>query len=344
MRRVAAVLVVVTLVLVGFLAVKLRAQQLQLTGPSGGSGEVEGTRVRVASRLSARVVSLEARKGDQVKKGQVLVRLDCTEPEQVLAEARGRLLSAQASLKAAQAQVAVASGQRTAHTKAVTAAEQQAEALATQRDASKRQADRLDAVANDVAFSNRDQVRATTMGLEHQVNAALATSQVSAAQAVAAGNQARAAEAQAEAAERAVDIAQTAVERAMVLVSECELRAPRDAAVESVLFEVGELVGPGVVVVKLLDLSVVTATFYLPNAELKAVKAGARATLRADALPDETFAGVVRTVALEAEFTPRNIQTRTDRDRLVYPVEVLVENPGQKLRAGMPVQVVLEGK
>jgi HlyD family secretion protein len=63
----------------------------------------------------------------------------------------------------------------------------------------------------------------------------------------------------------------------------------------------------------------------------------------ADAWPGERFAGKVATVALEAEFTPRNIQTRTDRDRLVYPVEVVVPNPGARLRPGMPVQVVLPG-
>ena len=63
----------------------------------------------------------------------------------------------------------------------------------------------------------------------------------------------------------------------------------------------------------------------------------------ADAFPDEEFEGTVRTVALEAEFTPRNIQTRTDRDRLVYPVEVIVVNRDGKLRAGMPVQVTLPG-
>jgi len=48
-------------------------------------------------------------------------------------------------------------------------------------------------------------------------------------------------------------------------------------------------------------------------------------------------------VSLEAEFTPRNIQTRTDRDRLVYPGEVRVVNRDGKLRSGMPVQVTLTG-
>jgi HlyD family secretion protein len=51
----------------------------------------------------------------------------------------------------------------------------------------------------------------------------------------------------------------------------------------------------------------------------------------------------VTTVAAHAEFTPRNIQTRTDRDRLVYPVEVALGNSAGKLRPGMPVQVSLPG-
>jgi len=63
----------------------------------------------------------------------------------------------------------------------------------------------------------------------------------------------------------------------------------------------------------------------------------------ADAWPSDRFEGVVRTVAAQAEFTPRNIQTRTDRDRLVYPVEVWIANREGKLRPGMPVQVLLQG-
>ncbi len=343
MKRIAAVLGILTLVLVGLLAAKLRAQETALRGPSGGSGVIEGTRVRVAAKLSSRVVELRVRQGDLVKQGDVLARLDCEEPTQLLAEAEARLASARATVRAAQAQVLVASGQQSALSKAVLAAQAQADALAAQRDASRRQAERLDAVAGDVAFASRDQVRASAVGLEHQVTAAQVSGQVSAEQARAAGGQARAAQAQAEGAEATVGAAEAAVARARLLLAECTLTAPRDAAVEDVPFEVGELVSPGAVVVKLLDLREVTATFYLPNAELGAAQAGGKAEVVADALPDQVFEGRVRTVALEAEFTPRNIQTRTDRDRLVYPVEVVVANPGGKLRAGMPVQVTLPG-
>ena len=341
MRRIAVVFAVLTLGLVVLLGIKLRAQDQALQGPTRGSSEVEGTSVRVASRLSARLLSVEVKQGDAVKKGQVLARIDCVDPQQLLLEAQSRLSAAEANVRVAQAQVLVAMGQQSAYARAATAGQAQAQALAAQRDASRRQAERLAAVASDVSFSSRDQVQASASGLEHQVVAAEAQRQVSLEQAKAAGGQAKAAAAQAEAAELQAQAAKTAVVRAQALVAECELVAPRDASVEDVLFEPGELLGPGAVVVKLVDLSEVTATLYVPNAELAAVKPGGRVTLEADAFPGQTFDGTIRTVALQAEFTPRNIQTRTDRDRLVYPVEIVVANPQQTLRAGMPVQITL---
>jgi HlyD family secretion protein len=192
-----------------------------------------------------------------------------------------------------------------------------------------------------VAESSIDQTRASAAGLAHQTEAARAQASASAAQVRAADVGIRAAAAQAEAAAAQVRAAESAVERVRLLAAECELRAPRDAEVALLPHEAGELVAPGAVLARLVDLSEVTATFYLPNAEVGAVVPGARAVVVADAWPGERFEGTVRTVALEAEFTPRNIQTRSDRDRLVYPVEVLVANPGGKLRAGMPVQVTL---
>jgi HlyD family secretion protein len=140
-----------------------------------------------------------------------------------------------------------------------------------------------------------------------------------------------------------VAAAEAGVARAELLAAECEIRAPRDAELGELPHEAGELVSPGATLARLIDLSDTKATFYLPNADLAAVKPGAPAVVVADAWPGESFTGKVRTVALEAEFTPRNIQTRSDRDRLVYPVEISVDNRAGKLRAGMPVQVTLSG-
>ncbi|ABS25101.1 HlyD family secretion protein [Anaeromyxobacter sp. Fw109-5] len=345
MRRVVAVLVVLTVVLGGLIALRLWTQARALAAPSGGSGEIEGIDVDLSSRVGARILEIRVREGDPVKAGDLLVRLDCADPAAQLAEATARLEAARAQAIAAGAQIQASRRARTAAGASEEAARAQAAALGAQAEAAARQAKRLEALPQDVPASSIDQTRASASGLEHQTAAAKAQALASAAQARAADVGIRSASAQAEAATAQMRAAEAAVERAKILVGECDVRAPRDAEVATLPHEAGELVSPGAILARLVDLSEVTATFYLPNAEVGAVKPGARAVIVADAFPEERFEGTIRTVALEAEFTPRNIQTRTDRDRLVYPVEVTVKNRGGKLRAGMPVQVTLdEGK
>jgi len=301
MRRVATVLAVLVVVLGSLIALRLWRQARALAAPSGGSGEIEGTAVDLSSRVGARILEVAVREGARVAQGDLLVRLDCADPEAQLAEAEARLAASRSQAVAARAQ---------------------SQASQRSRGAAERQAARLSALPADVAAASIDQTQASAAGLGHQTEAAEA-------QAVAAAAQVRAAEA--------------AVARVRLLAGECEIRAPRAAEVATLPHEAGELVAPGALLVRLVDLSDVKATFYLPNAEIGAVKPGARAIVVADAWPGEEFEATVRTVALEAEFTPRNIQTRTDRDRLVYPIEVAVKNRDGKLRAGMPVQVTLPG-
>jgi HlyD family secretion protein len=343
MRRVVVILVVLSAALAGLIALRLWTQARALAAPAGGSGEIEGVAVDLSSRVGARVVEVAVREGQRVAAGDLLVRLDCAEPEAALAEAEARLAAVRAQAVAAGAQVQASHSSRSAARAAEEAARAQAEALAAQGAAAARQADRLGALSSDVAEATVDQTRASAAGLAHQVEAARAQAQASRSQARAAEVGIRAASAQGEAALAQVRAAEATVRRAELLVAECEVRAPRAAEVAELPHEAGELVSPGAVLARLVDLSEVTATFYLPNAEIAAVKPGARATVVADAWPGDEFRGTVSTVALEAEFTPRNIQTRTDRDRLVYPVEVVVENREGKLRAGMPVQVSIEG-
>jgi HlyD family secretion protein len=287
MRRVIAILVVLVVAMSTLIGVRLILQRRALLGPSTGSGEIEGKAVDLSSRVGARIEKLSVREGQAVKKGDLLLTLDCSDPEAQLAEAEARLAAARANAGAAE----------------------------TQRGAAERQAKRLERLPDDVAAASVDQSSSGAVGAARQADAARA--------------QVRAGEA--------------AVARARLLVGECVLRAPRDAEVSELPREEGELAAPGSILVRLVDLSEPTATFYVPNAEIAAVKPGVRAVVVADAYPGERFEGTVTTVAVEAEFTPRNIQTRSDRDRLVYPVEVSVVNRDGKLRAGMPVQVTLPG-
>lgn len=330
-------------VLTTLLGVRLYLQQAELNGPAGGAGTIEGTSVVLSSKLASRISTLEVKEGQQVEAGTVLVTLDCAEPLAALAEAEAR-----ASMAAAQAEAAVASASATRHAGAASreasrAAKASAAALAVQKENAARQAARLESLGEDVSTDRRETARSAADGLSQQAAGASASSQASVGQAAAAEDQSRAASSQADAAAEAAKAAQATLERARLSVAECTVKAPTAGYIETLPWHVGELVQPGAVLARLVDIHEVKATFYLPNAEVAAVKAGAEAEIVADAYPDDVFKGTVSTVTLTAEFTPRNIQTRSDRDRLVYPVEVIIPNGDGRLRPGMPVQVTLVG-
>ncbi|MCB9664818.1 MAG: efflux RND transporter periplasmic adaptor subunit [Alphaproteobacteria bacterium] len=341
MPRAVIALGVAVAVLGGLLGWKVLDQRAALTGPAGGSGVVEATTVALASRVGGRIAEVHVEEGAEVAPGALLVTLDCVEPRALRDEAEAKVEAGRRQAEAARRAAAAAQAVTRAAEAGAVAAARQVEALEARGDAAARQVQRLDAVEQDVSAARRDEAHATSTGLEAQLAAARAQAAAGRAQAEAAGAQAGAAAQQAEAAEGQVLAGEAALVRARLAADECEVRAPRGAVVERLPYEPGELVGPGATLARLADLSEVTATFYLPNAELASGRPGAVARVVADAWPDRVFEGRVDTVATEPEFTPRNIQTRSDRDRLVYRVEVRVPNPEGALRPGMPVDVRL---
>jgi HlyD family secretion protein len=341
--RVVIPLILVSLILVGLVGYRLRSDAEARLGPASGSGEIEARTIDVSSKVGARISNVFVREGERVRKGDLVLRLDCSEPLAMLEEAKARVASAKAQAEAAGANVAATERNRVAALAGKEAANAQAAALKAQMEAAERQAQRLEAIPEDVSQSSVDQTRATAQGLAHQLDAAKAQANASAAQARAVSVQINASNAQAEAAKAQIGAAEAGVARAQLMVQECELRSPVEGEVSSLPVHEGELASPGSVLARIVSLDEVVATFYLPNAEVGGVKPGAPARVVADAFPGVEFSAKVRTVALEAEFTPRNIQTKSDRDRLVYPVEVVIDDPEKKLRAGMPVQVSLPG-
>jgi len=179
--------------------------------------------------------------------------------------------------------------------------------------------------------------------VDGQAEAAQSQAGAAEQQAVAAGRQAGAAEQQVEVVRAQLAVAEAGLARAKVGQAECRLTAPRAGVVVVRAHAAGDVVLPGTAVFEILDPTDVRVRFYVTNADLGRVAPGMRVSATADAFPGASFGGVVRRVAEEAEFTPRSVQTRDDRDRLVYEVEARLEDPRGLLRSGMPVEVVVKG-
>jgi HlyD family secretion protein len=345
MKRIVIIFVVLVVGLSIALAAKVRQNAAILSAPSGSSGIIEGTEVSVTARLAARIEKVNVEEGDPVKAGQVLVQLDCREQEAMLSAAEAGLAAAKSRALASTSQIDVAKGSASAALAGASATKAQREALEEARKLNDKTLDRIrklkaSGVTTDVELdryeSQQRQLQEQSLALESQIRAAQD-------QAGAATAQAQAARSTSDAARVAIEAAAADLARAKVAVGECELLSPLDGLVQTRAFEPGELALPGTRILTIVRLDPVEAVFFVPNRELAAAVAGGRVTVRADAYPEQVFAGVMRRVAAQAEFTPRNVQTREDRDRLVYAVTAELPNASGRLRPGMPVEVTIDG-
>ncbi|MGD2125784.1 MAG: efflux RND transporter periplasmic adaptor subunit [Desulfobacteraceae bacterium] len=140
--------------------------------------------------------------------------------------------------------------------------------------------------------------------------------------------------------------AQTQQSRAMLTVAEDDLAkarlyAPFDGFVTVKDVEEGEFVQAGSPVLTLARLNRVWVKTYVPETQLGRIYLGQKAEVISDSFPGKAYPGTVTYISPEAEFTPKNVQTKEERVKLVYRLKVTLENPKQELKAGMPVDVVL---
>jgi HlyD family secretion protein len=142
-------------------------------------------------------------------------------------------------------------------------------------------------------------------------------------------------------AEAAVREAQSNVQRLETQVAELKVFAPLDATVLTKAAEEGEVVAAGKPLVLLGDLDHPWIKVYVTEIEVGKVRLGAPARILVDSFPQQPFRGTVTWISDEAEFTPKNIQTKEERVNLVYAVKITIQNAQRKLKAGMTADAEL---
>ncbi|WP_295904497.1 efflux RND transporter periplasmic adaptor subunit [uncultured Bdellovibrio sp.] len=118
----------------------------------------------------------------------------------------------------------------------------------------------------------------------------------------------------------------------------CDITSPLKGTVLTTYFEPGEMVAPGAKLLTVGDLEEVYAYFYLPHDEISKLKLQQKVKAVVPELDKKEFSGVVSYINPEAEFTPKNVQTRDERTRLVYAVKIYFENPEGVLKPGMTLE------
>ena len=119
-------------------------------------------------------------------------------------------------------------------------------------------------------------------------------------------------------------------------INDSYIISPLNGIVVKKYFEVGETVSPMSSLVKISDLSNVELYIYVTELELGKIKLGQKAEVSVDAFKDKKFEGRVTYISPEAEFTPKNIQTKDERTKLVFAIKIELPNPNFELKSGMP--------
>ena len=122
-------------------------------------------------------------------------------------------------------------------------------------------------------------------------------------------------------------------------IRDCYVLSPMNGSVIKKFVELGETVSMLSSLFKLADLSKVKVNIYVSETEIGKIKLGQKAEIKVDSFPDKSFEGKVIYISPEAEFTPKNIQTKDERTKLVFAVKIEIPNTQQELKTGTPTDV-----
>lgn len=266
-----------------------------------GNGRIEAEEVHVATKYAGRVAEVLVNEGDMVAAGQVLARMDTAELRAELAALRASVAQAEENVAEARALII----ERQSTLKFAEQELQRAETLVSRGHISQQQADQR--------RNERDVAKAAL----------------------------EAAQARLASAQRAVEAAEAQAARIETQLAESTLVAPRAGRVQYRLAEPGEVLASGGRVVTLLDLTDVYMTIFLPTADIGRLLIGNEARIILDAVPQYVIPARVSFISAEAQFTPREVETRSEREKLMFRVKVKIDPQLltahiDKVRTGLP--------
>ena len=320
------IVVPVVVVLVAVVAVLALVRRANDRGRLTASGTVEATEAQLGFQAPGRIVAVRAREGDRVRAGDTLAVLDRAE-----AEARRQ----QAAAQVAAVRALLDEMERGSRREEVAQARAGRDAARQRLDDAQRDFDRAQELIRTQVVSQQtfDKARTALDVARNQFQQADEQYQLVAAgprrERIAAQ---RAAVAQAEAALRTAD----------AQLANMVVRAPFAGVVTVRHREPGEVVQAGSAVLSLLDREDRWVRIYVSEARIGEVHVGQKAEITTDTFKGRPYAGEVVYISSEAEFTPKNVQTREERVKLVYAVKVRIAgDPGYELKPGMPADVRL---
>lgn len=281
LRSIVVLVLLAGLAYVGYAVWKARQARLP-PGIASGNGRIESKLVDVTTREPLRVKEILVNEGDNVKPGQVVVRMDTTTLDAQLTEAKAKMV-------AAEEQVAVVNAAIVKRKSEIELAQielARVEKLVKEKAASQREVD-----------VRRTTVQTTTAALAEE-------------------------EARLKTAQQEVQVARDNAAVIQTRINDATLPSPVRGRVLYRLAEVGETLAAGGKVLTLVNLDDVYMEIFLPASEAARLKIGAPARITLDYAPDRAAVGYVSFVSPEAQFTPKQVETLSERTKLMFRVKI----------------------
>lgn len=270
-------------------------------GFASGNGRIEAAEYDIATKRAGRIADVLSSEGDMVEVGQVLARMDTKDLEATLREADAGLREAREGKNYAEAMVKLR--------------ESELAYAVAELDRSLKLIKQ-----GNVSVERVDQDRVAKLSAE----AALKASQIKVIQALA-----------------GIDAAIARTERLKIDIEDSVLKTPINGRILYRLAEPGEVLFAGGKVLTVLDLTDVYMTIFLPTSQAGRVRVGSDARIRIDALPEFMVPARVTFVAARAQFTPKEVETSSEREKLMFRIKVkidpaLLNEHIEKVKTGVP--------
>ncbi len=298
-------------------------------GFTKSNGRIEATEVDIATKHPLRIKELLVDEGDMVSAGQVVGYMDTETLQAQRREAQAKLRQAKSAVQSAKSTLTQRQSEKDA-----------AEAVVLQRNAEHdlatknlKRAEEL-VPKGGIAKEEVDTRRASLYNSTAAVAAAKAN--VAAADAAIATAQSFIITAEAN-----VEEAKATIERIQSDIDDSTLRAPRAGRVQYRVAQPGEILQSGGKVLNMIDLNNVYMTFFLPTEWAGRVKMGAEARIVLDAAPQFVIPAKVTFVADVAQFTPKTVETATERQKLTFRIKArilpeILEKYVHDVKTGLP--------
>ena len=329
MKKIIISLLVIAAIGMAWYLIKSYKEEAIYRNPAfaSGNGRLEATEINIAAKLAGKIEQLLVDEGDYVKANQTLVQMQTNtlvaELEQAnatikvkeaeLEQAKAQLQVEEASLAAANASLASAKSALAAKTSTYNNAKSRYERSKElmEKDVTSRQTFENDEAMFQSAAADVDSAKADIQSVEagiQSVEASIASDKAAIIKA-----------------EASIAAAKADADRIQADIDDSTLTAPLDGRIQYRIAEVGDVLSSGGRVLNLVDLTDVYLTFFVPEETAGKIALGADARIVLDANPDAVIPASISYVASVAQFTPKSVETKVEREKLMFRVKAKID-------------------